>query len=246
MTAQTHPATPSGTVEQLRLPGQFAAPDGPLDPFMMYLAHHGFRRDLADFARCVPRTPSADRTTWRALQKRWSIFREILHHHHAGEDAWIWPLLEERSTDDERAILAAMESEHGLIDPLLDACDAGFARMAAGADDTDRADLTTVLGDTHAHLTAHLAHEESDALTLIQARLSVEEWAGLEEKFGDDSSLTDALRLAPWMLKGLDDDRRAIVKQRVPRPLWVLAALGARSFRRGERRAFRYDPDSTV
>ncbi|MDL9948855.1 hemerythrin domain-containing protein [Gordonia sp. ABSL11-1] len=245
MTAQTSPATPAGTVEQLRLPGQFAAPDGPLDPFMMYLAHHGFRRDLADFARCVPRTPSADRATWRALQKRWSIFREILHHHHAGEDAWIWPQLEDRSTADERAILAAMESEHGLIDPLLEACDAGFARMAVGADDTDRADLTTVLGDTHAHLSAHLAHEESDALTLIQARLSVEEWVELEEKFGDDSSLADALRLAPWMLKGLDDDHRAIVKQRVPRPLWVLAALGSRSFRRGERRAFRYDPDAT-
>lgn len=54
----------------------------------MYLAHHGFRRDLAQFARCVPHTPTDDLTTWRAMAARWSDFREILHHHHEGEDAW--------------------------------------------------------------------------------------------------------------------------------------------------------------
>ena len=37
----------------LRLPGQAAAPDGPVDMTMMYLSHHAFRRDLAAFAEAV-------------------------------------------------------------------------------------------------------------------------------------------------------------------------------------------------
>ncbi|AZG45590.1 hemerythrin domain-containing protein [Gordonia insulae] len=239
------PETGEPTVDQLRLPGQAAAPDGPLDPFMMYLAHHGFRRDLAEFAEAVPHTPVPDHTTWRALQARWSVFREILHHHHAGEDAWIWPMLESRCTSAERAVLDAMEAEHGMIDPLLEACDAGFATMAAGADADARAELSRVLAETHDHLAAHLAHEENDALTLIQQHLTVDEWTELEEKFGEDSSLRDALRLAPWMLKGLDDDTLGILRPRIPRPLWLFAKLGSRSFRRADRRAFRYHPDAT-
>ena len=59
----THPAHTAHPI-QLRLPGQAAAPDGPLDPFMMYVLHHGFRRDLADFAATVPVTPVDDAGTW--------------------------------------------------------------------------------------------------------------------------------------------------------------------------------------
>ena len=35
---------------QLRLPGQTAAHEGPVDMHMMYVMHHAFRRDLAAFA----------------------------------------------------------------------------------------------------------------------------------------------------------------------------------------------------
>ena len=36
----------AGWPAQLRLPGQAAAPEGPVDMYMMYLMHFGFRRDL--------------------------------------------------------------------------------------------------------------------------------------------------------------------------------------------------------
>ena len=39
--------TDLGHPRQLRLPGQTAAPDGPVDMTIMYVMHHAFRRDLA-------------------------------------------------------------------------------------------------------------------------------------------------------------------------------------------------------
>ncbi|MGC4962655.1 hypothetical protein ACPXCG_03130 [Gordonia sp. DT218] len=34
--------------------------------------------------------------------------------------------------------------------------------------------------------------------------------------------------------------------RRIPGPMWVIARLGSRSLRRGERRAFRYYPDAAI
>ena len=42
------------SVPQVLLPGQAAAPEGPVDMIMMYVMHHAFRRDLAAFAARVP------------------------------------------------------------------------------------------------------------------------------------------------------------------------------------------------
>src|SRR3954454_20772298 len=65
--------SPHAHVPQLRLPGQAAAPEGPVDMTMMYLMHHAFRRDLSLFATTVPRTPVEDRRAWRALEERWAL-----------------------------------------------------------------------------------------------------------------------------------------------------------------------------
>ena len=75
------------------LRGQAAAPDGPADLSMMYVLHHGFRRDLARFAEAVGRTPADDRSTWQALLARWDLFALLLHDHHHKEDEILWPLL---------------------------------------------------------------------------------------------------------------------------------------------------------
>ena len=118
---------------QLRLPGQAAAPEGPIDMQTMYLMHHAFRRDLDHFVRAVRATPLGDRATWQALSARWDRFADVLHHHHEVEDASIWPVLVERArtsgnADDERTLLA-MEAEHDAIDPALDAVRAAFAKL---------------------------------------------------------------------------------------------------------------------
>ncbi|WP_324273670.1 hemerythrin domain-containing protein [Blastococcus brunescens] len=126
--------TRTSTQGQLTLPGQAAAPDGPVDLTPMFLMHHAFRRDLTAFAGAVRGTPVADRETWRALDLRWRRFAEVLHHHHSGEDHYIWPELiravDRGGSPEDRATLEAMEAEHADIDPMLEACARGFATLA--------------------------------------------------------------------------------------------------------------------
>jgi hypothetical protein len=59
------------TIEQLTLPGQVAAPAGPVDMAGMFLMHHGFRRDLDNFVLVVPMRVRRWRSGWSRLGSCW-------------------------------------------------------------------------------------------------------------------------------------------------------------------------------
>ena len=210
-------SNPAPAVPQTRLPGQAAAPPGPVDLMPMYVMHHGFRRDLRLFGSAVAATPVDDRATWRELAARWQRFARILHHHHRGEDELLWPLLLERvdAAGDAagRTTLEEMEAEHEEIDPLLAGCAAGFARLCDAADSDARAALAVRLAATNERLGQHLGHEESQAMVLVQAHVTVAEWAAMDRAFGKHYTVADALFAVPWVLDGLPDhDRRAMLR----------------------------------
>ncbi len=226
---------------QLRLPGQAAAPEGPVDMHAMYVMHHAFRRDLIAFAAAAQATPSADRETWRRLAARWELFSTVLHHHHSGEDAGLWPLLMERSDEAGRETLEAMEAEHGEIDPLLRSCAEGFARLAEADDDDARAALAVRLVATKERLAHHLRHEETEAIALVQQHLTEEDWLALEEEhFRAGLSPKEMFRLVSWAAYGIPDEVRREVLAKTGLPFVVLWRLGRRGFARRERAAFRY------
>lgn len=235
------------TSGQIVLPGQTAAPDGPIDLTVMFVMHHAFRRDLAALAAAAAVTPVEDRATWRALQQRWTLFAGILHHHHSGEDGGLWPLLLE-SVDaagdaDGRAVLEAMSAEHAGIDPLLEACAEDFARLAQVADDDARATLAVTLAAARDHLADHLRHEETEALVLVQRHLTMEQWRQMEEEhFKADMPTREVLRIVGWVLHGLPPHvLERLRSEPSTRPMILLGRLWlSRSFARGDRRAMRY------
>lgn len=239
--------TTTRTTGQLLLPGQAAAPDGPVDLTVMWSMHRGFRRDLQDFDRAVPATPVDDRATWAALNARWDVFARILHGHHAGEDAGVWPLLLERidATGDEsgRATLEAMAAEHREIDPLLDTCTAGFRRMAVTPGPATREVLAGRVAVARERLGAHLAHEEREAMELVQRHLTLEEWRRLSVEYFEKPLTPAELReLAAWLFHGLPAEAldRMRLEPKVPLLIIVWRAFLRRPFERRERRAFRY------
>ena len=203
MYAHTHPDWPV----QVRLPGQAAAPEGPVDMTMMYVSHHGFRRDLGRFTEAVRRTPVEDRATWRLLGRRWAVFTELLHGHHGAEDAGVWPWLLAHGTEEDRVLLEAMEAEHGEIDPLLAHCAEGFDRLCHHADEDARAALAVRLVATRDSLGRHLAHEESEAIALIQRLMTAEDWQRLDEEFMAKQLTTrEIVQLVPWAAHELPRD----------------------------------------
>lgn len=225
---------------QLCLPGQTDTAEGPVDLTNMYLAHHGFRRDLAAFAGAVPVTPVEDRDSWRALAERWAMFAEVLHHHHKAEDDWLWPVLVERSDAAGRETLEAMEAEHAEIDPTLEACTAGFQRLADHADPDTRAALSVRLSAARESLGRHLAHEERDALRLVQTVMGVERWAHFEKQIEETIRFSQVVRLVPWAIDGLSADARRQVFATTGTAHRILWQLTRRRFERLDRRAFRH------
>jgi hypothetical protein len=61
-----------------------------------------------------------------------------------------------------------MSAEHGTVAPLLAACTEGFHIMASAATASARARLTADLEHACQRMLDHLAHEERDALPLVQ------------------------------------------------------------------------------
>jgi hemerythrin-like domain-containing protein len=226
---------------QIHLPGQTAAPEGPVDMFMMYVMHHAFRRDLTKLTEAARCTPASDRVAWRLLQQRWQVFSEALHGHHSGEDAGLWPLLLERGSEDERETLEAMEAEHAEFDPLLDACTEGFARLAEHVDDDARAALAVRLAATRECLARHLEHEETGAIPIIQRVLSQDDWERLEEEhFKEDLSPGKVVRVVPWAAYGVPRDVLDDVFAKTGFGFKVVWLVTRRRFLRQEARAFRH------
>jgi hypothetical protein len=238
----THTQIDAAWPAQVRLPGQTAAHPGPVDMTMMYVMHHAFRRDLSAFAAAAAATPVADREAWAALAVRWEMFSTALHHHHSGEDTGLWPLLMERTDDDGRAVLQAMEEEHERIDPILEACAAGFARLARHADEDTRAALAVRLVAGRESLAEHLRHEETEAIAIVQQVMTNEDWERLEEEvFKQGITFKMVVTLVPWVLHEVPGPlRRQLFAQpggRVHKLIWNLVRRG---FDRRERVAFRH------
>ena len=121
------------------MPGTDAARHGTgdADLTIMLAAHDAFRRDLARLARVAAAADLSDPARRQSVAAGWELFKRELHLHHTAEDELIWPALRPRLAHSQHAlsVLDAMEEEHGRIDPLLAAVDAGF--VAAGRDGED-------------------------------------------------------------------------------------------------------------
>lgn len=227
----------------LMLPGQAAAPTGPVDMTMMYVMHHAFRRDVRDFRRAVESLALEDRERWALLAERWDFFVGELHQHHTKEDDILWPLLLERvraagDAESER-VLEEMEAEHAVLDPLLTAASIAMARLAREAQPQAREVLHDTLLELGSALDLHLGHEERDAIEIVQRYIGGPEWERLEkEKFRGKQSLGRARVFVPWALKDLPAEAQQRVLALGGRPLRVLHAVSRGRFLAHEDRVF--------
>ncbi len=109
--------------------------------------------------------------------------------------------------EEDRETLEAMEAEHAEFEPLLEACEQGFARLAEHADDDARAALAVRLSATRECLARHLEHEETGAIPIIQRVLTQEDWERLdEEHFKEDLTPAKVVRVVPWAAYGVPRD----------------------------------------
>ena len=186
--------------------------DGAVDFTMMYVAHDAFTRDLRRMARASERGQA-----WTAeAQAGWAMFTKQLHVHHTTEDTSLWPRLRAQPLrPDEVAVMDAMEAEHAQIDPQLERVDRALAERDADG-------LVDGVHALAAGLSAHMRHEENEALPLVETYLGPAGWAA----FGRDIRRTQGLRAGaaylPWVLDSAAPEMRAKVLDVLPLPARIL------------------------
>ena len=181
------------------------------DMTMMYAMHDALRRELVRIAR-VTANRQQDPQQMLGTAVGWEMFKSYLRVHHTSEDDALWPVMsrELASRPDDLALIDAMETEHAAIDPLLNAIDAAITGHGSGPGRLG--DLTDGLVTA---LTGHLKHEEKEALPLINATLTQQQWQHFSEVHRNRIG-GDVPRYFPWLLENASTENAASVLGLLP------------------------------
>ncbi|MFF4121009.1 hemerythrin domain-containing protein [Streptomyces sp. NPDC001714] len=190
-----------------------AALAGPVDFTMMYVAHDAFNRDLDRLLDAV----ADGRGHSPAVVATWQLFSKQLHTHHAAEDTVLWPRLRAAVADpDEQRILDDMEAEHASLDPRVEQINAAIADQNTKA-------LERELSVLAKGLSAHMIHEESQALPLLERRLGQAGWDAFSKEIRDQQGgIKGAAEYLPWVLDGATEQLKTQVLRLLPAPARVV------------------------
>ncbi len=183
----------------------------------MNAAHDAFRRDLRRMAISATPTNLRDPSRYQSVLSGWNIFKHQLHIHHSHEDRFLWPRMRQRAANNDSALsmLDEMESEHGLIDPLLAAVDAGFERP-------ENVDVAAVIDELTSKLSFHLGHEERDAMPFIGEVISDQEWTRVVHDIRKATKLSSAAEFMPWLTDGTSAAQTKVIASIMPAPARVV------------------------
>jgi Hemerythrin HHE cation binding domain len=185
-----------------------------LDMSMMFAMHDALRRELVQVGRIARlRDDHPGRLLRAALG--WELFKKFLLVHHQSEDDTLWPTLRTNvaGQPDRVALADALEAEHAVIEPLLTAIDA-----AAADPDYGYQRFGDIVDELATKLSAHLSHEETDGLPLIDVSLTAQEWQRFAQVH-TERIRGDAPMYMPWLLNGASPQTLDAVLGKFPPPL---------------------------
>jgi iron-sulfur cluster repair protein YtfE (RIC family) len=173
-------------------------------PLANAVIHEAFRRDLDQLL--------ATTASRRAVRARWKVFCDQLRFHLGAEDAALWPPVQVKLTGDpaDLALVEAMKDEHRLIEPVLAAIDEAFTV------NTSTEHLRELLTRLQTTLSTHLAHEEAEALPLINEIMSQGELARITRTITRMGGHKRAAVMVPWALADASADIRGQVLRQLP------------------------------
>lgn len=127
----------------------------------LMMSHHGFRRDLARFAKALRNLAASDVKKAEALREEWQSFRATLHGHHESEDHGVFPSISGEH-ESVRATIERLSADHRRIDPLLERGDRAFAELPVAED------AIAVVRELRELLDPHLEIEEAELIPFLR------------------------------------------------------------------------------
>ncbi|GIJ46769.1 hypothetical protein Val02_36550 [Virgisporangium aliadipatigenens] len=202
----------------------------------MNMIHRVFRREAAQLRAAVAATPGGDAVRAGVVA---GVIREYvggLEHHHATEDAMIWPLLHARAGARED-LVERMEEQHHVLDATLAVVLAHAGRWAHGARAEDREALVEAFDEHVAVLAEHLDDEEKLVMPIVEEHLTPDEWEAVGRRGLENVPRSQVFIALGAILEDATPQERAYFLAKVPAPgrlLWHL--IGRRQYRRWTRR----------
>lgn len=186
-----------------------AMPDASMNTNM----HAAFKREIGRLKSGLAAADLATADSRDGLANRYQFFSQTLHHHHQGEDTYLFPGVRQSADSDERAVLDEMEAEHEGLVAILGALDEQFAHLDQS---TDKKAVTTQLDELLVLLSAHCAHEERDGVPIVQKYLSDDNFKAFMKynRGAPNSSL-----IFPWMCDGADSTVESQTWGNIPAPV---------------------------
>ena len=133
-----------------------------------------------------------------------------------------------------------MSDEHAEIDPALAALTSAWRAMADHPCDDHRHAIEIRLAGLREVLGAHLEHEETVVLPLVQRVMTEDEFAGVEREIQKGYRLRDTPFIIGWVVDGLPPEALERFFAFSGPPFKLLYAVVRRSYARREQRAFRH------
>lgn len=160
--------------------------------------HAAFKREIARLKRGLTTIDLTNAAAVDGLKQRYNFFSQTLHHHHEGEDTFLFERSKQRATPQDVEVLDALEAEHQRMLTVLNPLDASFGQLGT---DSDKDALAAQLDELLALLTGHCAHEEDAGMAIVQKYVNQDDVKEFMEfaRSGETSSLT-----LPWVCDGAD------------------------------------------
>ena len=142
----------------------------------MAMVHRMFRREFLLAGAVVRQVGCGDTRRAHFVAAHLRLISSTLHHHHSGEDRYVWPLLEGRAPSQVSAHVLRVMEQHRQVDAAQAQVDVELPVWSCSATADSRDRLAAALDRLAASLIEHMDYEESHLVALMETHISLAEW----------------------------------------------------------------------
>lgn len=177
--------------------------DRAMDASMNTNMHRAFVREVTRLRRAVRAADWSDPSATAGVARRFEFFSGTLHHHHEGEDTYLFGRVRNRATPEEVVVLDAMDAEHGALKAALDTLDEDFRSLGP---DSDGPAIAAHFDELETVLAGHCAHEERTGVPIVQKYITADD---LKEFMKFTRSGKDSTMVLAWVCDGATPEQVA-------------------------------------
>jgi len=142
----------------------------------MAMVHRMFRREFLLAPGVVRQVAGGDNGRAQAVAAHLDLIISTLHHHHAGEDQHVWPLLQQRAQVQVSWHVLRVEEQHRQVECAVNKVTESLARWRRDPTADRRERLAVELETLVGFLVDHMDYEETYVVPVMESHIGIDEW----------------------------------------------------------------------